>query len=255
MKKILVLVSIAIVVLLSGCSSKNILADSPIVQARDAHQKKYHSRRNYFPGRFEYRIQPHDRLAIKTYKHNELSGSNILLDSRGNVDLPLLHTVHLAGLTQPQASRKLTNMYKRYLKKSQVHVEVQNKHAYLIGEVRAPGVVPLPNEEMPLLPLIASRGGFLDSANKEKIVILRAVGRRTRADVVDLTNLTSLSYAGMMIRPGDVVYVAPTGLKNFQTKILPIFQMATTMMSPFAVLKGLKGSSDSGTTIITPPSN
>ncbi len=245
--------SLLIAILLSGCGSKNLLQESYVVKERDAHQKKYHATKNYFNGRFEYRIRPHDRIAIKVYKHGELSGSGILVDSRGNVLLPLLHTVHLAGLTQGQASRKLTALYGRYIKRSFAHVETQSKHAYVIGEVRSPGVVPLPNEEMPLLSLIATRGGFRDTANRAKILVLRSVGRGTRADVVDLTNLTSLSYAGMMIHPNDIVYIVPTGLKNFQVNILPVFQMAASMMSPFAILKSLGGSSG-GTTII-PSSN
>jgi polysaccharide export outer membrane protein len=222
---------------LTGCGSKNILADSYVVKERDAHQKQYHSKRNYFPGRFEYRIQPHDRLVVAVYKHPELSGKGLLVDSRGNVILPLINTVHLGGLTQPQASRKVQRLYSRYLKHASVQVESLDKKAYVVGEVRTPGPVPLPNEQTALLQAIATRGGFLDTANRAKIVVLRNVGKQTRADVVDLTNLTSLSYAGMMIRPGDIIYVAPTAMKNIEVNILPIFKIASTVMSPFALFK------------------
>ena len=225
--------------LLSGCGSKNLLQDSYVVKERDAHQKKYHATKNYFNGRFEYRIQPHDRIAVTVYNHPELSSKGLLVDASGNAMLPLLNTVRLGGLTQPQASRKLRGLYRRYLKRSSVQLEVINKRAFVVGEVRSPGPIPLTNEQMPLLSAIATRGGFRDTANRSRIVILRAVGRGTRADVVDLTNLTSLSYAGMMIKPNDVIYVAPTALKDFQLNILPIFQMATTVMSPFAAYKTL----------------
>jgi polysaccharide export outer membrane protein len=245
----LFLTLLALLFLLSGCGSKNILADSYIVKERDAHQKKYHSKRNYFPGRFEYRIQPHDRVGVSVYNHPEL-GSNsgtanskdnggVLIDSGGNVILPLLNTVHLGGLTQPQASRKLTRLYNKYLKRSSVRVETLSKRAFVVGEVKNPGVVPLPNEQIALLQAISVRGGFTDTANHEKIVVLRRVNKGTRADVVDLTNLTSLSYAGMMIRPGDVIYVAPTAMKNFEVNILPIFKAASAIISPFAYYKAL----------------
>ena len=225
--------------LLTGCGSKNILADSYVVQERDAHQKQYHAKRNYFPGRFEYRIQPHDRISIGVYQHPELSAKGSLVDARGRVILPLLHSVRLSGLTQPQAAQKLTRLYRRYLKHPSVQLETINKRAYIVGEVRSPGVIPLPNEQMPLLSAIAARGGFRDTANRAKIVVLRSVGRGTRADVVDLTNLTSLSYAGMMIRPNAVIYVSPTGMKDFQVNILPIFGIVTSVMSPFAAYKSL----------------
>ena len=230
---------LVIALLLSGCGSKNLLQESYVVKERDAHQKKYHTTNNYFNGRFEYRIQPHDRISIAVYNHPELSGKGLLIDASGHAMLPLLNTVRLGGLTQPQASRKLRRLYGRYLKRASVQLEVINKRAFVVGEVRSPGSIPLTNEQMPLLSAIATRGGFRDTANRSKIVILRAVGRGTRADVVDLTNLTSLSYAGMMIKPNDIIYVAPTAMKDFQLNILPIFQMATTIMSPFAYYKTL----------------
>ena len=239
MSRSLFLISLLFAFFFTGCGSKNLLQDSYIVKQRDAHQKKYHSTKNYFNGRFEYRIQPHDRLNIIVYDHPEMSTKGALVDSGGNIILPLLHTVHLGGLTQPQASRKLRSLYARYLKHPSVQVETINKRAYVVGEVRYPGTVKLDNEQMPLLSAIATRGGFRDTANRSKIVVLRSVGRGTRADVVDLTNLTSLSYAGMMIRPNDIIYVAPTGLKDFQLNILPIFKMATTIMSPFAYYKSI----------------
>lgn len=239
MPKYILFSLLTVAFLLSGCGSKNLLEDSYVVKQRDAHQKKYHATKNYFNGRFEYRIQPHDRIGVAVYNHPELSGKGLLIDASGNVMFPLLGSVHLGGLTQPQAGRKLQRLYSRYLKRASVQLEVINKRAFVVGEVRSPGPIPLTNEQMPLLSAIATRGGFRDTANRSKIVILRAVGRGTRADVVDLTNLTSLSYASMMIRPNDIIYVAPTAMKDFQLNILPIFQMATTIMSPFAYYKTL----------------
>jgi len=234
-----VTLSVLLVFLFTGCGSKNILADSYAVKERDAHQKEHHSKRNYFPGRFEYRIQPHDRLQVTVYNHPELSSKNLLVDARGNAILPLLNTVHLGGLTQPQASHKLHALYDRYLRQASVNVEVLDKRAYVVGEVKVPGVVKLPNEQTALLQAIAERGGFTDTANRAKIVILRDMKNRTRADVVDLTNLTSLSYAGMMIRPGDVIYVAPTSMKNFEVNLGRVFQLASTILSPFAYYKSI----------------
>jgi len=237
--RLLLYFSFALMFLLTGCGSKNLLQDSYVVKQRDAHQKKYHATKNFFNGRFEYRIQPHDRINVLAYGHPEMSTKAGLVDSRGSIILPLLRSVHIAGLTQPQASRKLQHLYARYLKHPSIQVETINKRAFVVGEVRSPGPVPLLNEQMPLLSAIATRGGFRDTANRSKIVVLRSVGRGTRADVVDLTNLTSLSYAGMMVKPNDIIYIVPTALKDFQLNILPIFKMASTIMSPFAYYQNL----------------
>jgi len=236
----MVLFILTIALWINGCGSQTILADSYVVKERDAHQKKYHATKNYFNGRFEYRIQPHDRLSIDVFQEPDLTAKGILVDSRGNVILPLLNTVRLGGLTQPQASRKLTRLYARYLKHPSVRVESLDKRAYVVGEVGSPGALPLPNEQTALLQAIAERGGFKDTANRARIVVMRNVGKGSRADVVDLTNATSLSYAGMMIRPGDIVYVPPTSMKNFEVNIGRIFKIASYVLSPFAYYKDIQ---------------
>jgi polysaccharide export outer membrane protein len=223
---------------LSGCNSKNILDDSYVIKRKEAQQKKQ-ANYNYTNGRFEYRILPHDRIGIAVYGHSDLSAKGALVDSRGNIMLPLINSVHIGGLTQPQASRKLQARYRRYLKHPSIQLEVLNKRAYVIGEVLAPGPIALPNEEMPLLQAIALARDFKDTANRSKIIVLRSVGRGTRAKVVDLTNLTSLSYAGMMIRPNDIVYVAPSDMKKFELNIGRVYQIASYMLTPFAAYKTL----------------
>jgi polysaccharide export outer membrane protein len=215
------------------------LADSSLIQHKESVHLPRQARHNYSNGRFEYRIQPHDRLAVAVYKHPELSGKGLLVDSRGNIILPLINTVHVGGLTQPQASRLLRRRYGHYLKRASVHVESMDKRAYIVGEVRSPGVLPLPNEQTALLQAIATRGGFRDTANRARIIIMRNVGKGSQADVVDLTNVTSLSYAGMMIRPGDIVYVPPTNMKDFEVNIGRIFQIASYVLSPFAYYNSL----------------
>ncbi len=97
--------------------------------------------------RFEYKVAPHDRIQVTVYNHPELSTETanstrgVLVDGNGNVMLPLVNTVHLAGLTQPQAAHKLQIAYSHYLKRSAVALEVVNKKAFVKGEVSAQGPI------------------------------------------------------------------------------------------------------------------
>jgi hypothetical protein len=43
----------------------------------------------------------------------------------------------------------------------------------------------------------------------------------------------------MMLRPGDIVYVPPTSMKNFEVNIGRIFQIASYVLTPFAYYKTL----------------
>ena len=235
MNRYFIAVGILLLWILTACSSKSLLQESYIAQQKET-ETKTQSPKTYYHKHFAYRIAPHDRVKITVYAHPELGtegDTGILVDSTGRINLPLIGTVQVAGLTQPRASRKIQSLYGRYLKKSSVRLEVLNKKAFIVGEVKKAGPIPLPNEQISLLQAIATSGGFSDYANKEKIMILRKQGNGTRLELVDLTNTTSLSHTAMMIRPGDVIYVAPGNMKDIGTNIAPIFKLAADAMLPF----------------------
>lgn len=221
--------------LLTACGSKSLLQESYVVQQKET-QAKAQPPKTYYRKHFAYRIAPHDRVEITVYAHPELGtegDTGILVDSTGRINLPLIGTVQVAGLTQPRASRKIQSLYGRYLKKSSVRLEVLNKKAFIVGEVKKAGPIPLPNEQISLLQAIATSGGFSDYAQKEQIMILRKQGSGTKLELVDLTNPTSLSHTATMVRPGDVIYVAPSSMKDIGTNIAPIFKLAADAMLPF----------------------
>jgi len=231
------LIFIISLLVLSGCSTKNLLENSH--QLKSAEKKAESREERVFKNmRFEYKIAPHDRIKITVYAHPELSTNvdhpkGILVSSRGIVSLPLIGAVNIGGLTQPSASRRIQNRYGEYLKKSSIHLEALNKRAYIVGEVKKPGAIELPNEQTALLQAIATAGGLNDTANREKIVIIRKSGRGSKIQLIDLTNPTSLSYATMMIRPNDIIYIAPTHMKTIGTNITPIFALVSNLLLPF----------------------
>ena len=83
---------------------------------------------------FDYKIQPHDRISVIVYKHPELSTSNInlpqergiLVNSKGNLRMPLIKSIHIAGLSQTEAENKLSEALATYIKSPDVQLEVLN---------------------------------------------------------------------------------------------------------------------------------
>ena len=195
--------------------------------------------------KFEYKIVPHDRISIIVYQHPDLSTTTpmmatqdkgIMVDSEGVVSLPLLEDVKISGLTQKEAAQKIEDGYDKYLNYSKVRVDVLNKRAYVIGEVQKPGEFPLENEQMTLLQAIAKAGDFTDTANRQKIFIIRSVQNGAKTIMIDLTDKNSITHANLMIKPNDIVYVTPTSMKAINTNIAsitPIFQIIGTILSTY----------------------
>jgi len=239
-----------IVLFMLGCSNKeNFILFNKV----DINQSKLNSMNlsQFDTATFEYKIVPNDRVSIIIYKHPELSPSTlgnitsdrgILINSKGDIRLPLVKTIHLAGLTQTEAQEKIEQRFKRYIKSPDVYFEVLNKRAYVIGEVNNPGEVELINEKLTLIQLISKAGDFRDSANKQAIMILRSGKDRINSEIVNLTDFNSLKTANLMIKPNDIVYVLPKDMKAFNVKvdeINPVFRLISNILSPFITVKVL----------------
>jgi polysaccharide export outer membrane protein len=202
---------------------------------------------------FEYKIRPYDRVSIFVYKHPDISTANksnmqqdrgLLVNSKGYIRLPLIKKIYLQGLTQTEAEEALEEAYSVYIKKPDIQIEVLNKRAYVIGEVKKPGEVPLPNEQLTLLQILATAGDLTDSANRKSILIVDgSSGNRTNTRIVNLTDIHSLQTANLMIKPNDIVYVMPNNMKTFNIGIkeaTPIFTLINQILTPFVNIKFLR---------------
>lgn len=237
----------------SGCSSKEdylLFNQSNMVNQAATPQKKMVSDIQNIE--FEYKILPHDRLSVIVYKHPDLSTASmgtmqgergILVNSRGDIRLPLIKNIHVAGLTQTEAEEALGDAFRVYLKQPDVQLEVINKRAYVIGEVNAPGEIPLDNEQLTLLQILAKAGDIRDTADRESILILRGGGTSTvNTELVNLTDINSIRTANLMIKPNDIVYVMPNDMKAFNTQVKeiePLFNLIGNVLSPFVSIKYL----------------
>lgn len=247
---------IAIILLLNGCNLKD-----EYVMFNQSETLKHGSktenlnriyRTRIDPATFEYKIRPHDRVSLIVYNNPELStgvggsargsglGESILVNSRGEIRLPLIKNIKIAGLSQPQAQYKLERAFSEYLKSPSVQLEVLNKRAFVLGEVNHPGPIALQNEQLPLLQLLAMAGDLTTGANRKSILILKNENSRVVTKVVSLTDVNSIKIANQMIRPNDIVYVLPNGMHLFNNRINeinPIFQLVANALSPFLTIR------------------
>lgn len=206
--------------------------------------------------KFEYKIQPNDRLNIQVFNQvgssqqitSLVSGNSqgsqeeqgFLVTQSGTVNLPLVGSVKVIGLTEDQAGKALINKYKVYLRNPYSVVKIQNQRIIVIGEVNRPGVVPITNGTMNLIEAIARSGDMNDWAMRTHIVILRGDLRSPETRVVDLTDMSALALSSLYLRDKDIVYVQPRtakGISLFVQDISPPFQLISTLLTPFVLIQ------------------
>jgi len=200
----------------------------------------------------EYIIMPQDRLKIAIYRNPEVAtyvasdiaqnfdSKGILVDGTGYIYLPLINKIKVAGLTQVEASTRITQRYKKYLKVPLISLEVLNKRIYVIGEVNKPGPVTLDREKMTLLEAIAYAGDLTDAAVRDNIIILsKSNTNKPYLRRVDLSNFDTLRLSNMLLLPNDIVYVQPDGWKEFKVSsdnFTTPLKTITDIASPFVQL-------------------
>jgi polysaccharide export outer membrane protein len=207
---------------------------------------------------FEWKISKGDRIEIQAFNQSSnapggqltkllsnggqqiisqrYGDEGILIPANGIVNLPLVGSVKLIGLTEEEASQVLIKEYKRYLKNPYVHVKILNQKLFVVGEVKRPGTVLVTNGTMSLFEALATTGDLTDYADRTKIMILRGNMRNPQIREIDLTDLNAIRYASLILRPNDVVYVTPRDSKasvvGAQEK-LPFWQLIGAVLSPF----------------------
>lgn len=263
MKKFSYALLVALVLGSSGCAVKDYnyfentandknATEAPkiITKVSDAEYKK--------EAMFEWKISKGDRIEIQAFnqssnaKNGQLTqllsnggqqlitqrygDEGILVPADGRVNLPLIGSVKLTGLTEKEASKVLIKHYKKYLRNPYVHVKILNQKLFVVGEVRNPGTVLVTNGTMSLFEALASRGDVTDYADKTDIMIIRGSLRNPQIRKINLTDLNSIRHASLILRPDDIVYVQARNSKasmvGAQEK-LPFWQLIGAVLSPF----------------------
>src|SRR5882672_1484240 len=126
-----------------------------------------------------YVLGPNDYVGVEVFGEDDLR-TNGRLNPEGNLSVPLLGSIHLAGLTLTQAASKLTELYSRdYLVNPKVNVTLLSyarRRFTILGQIGHPGVIEMPDsnpEGIDLLEAIALAGGYTRIAAPERITVRR----------------------------------------------------------------------------------
>lgn len=122
----------------------------------------------------EYQICERELIRISVYEHPDLSG-DYRVSGEGTISFPLLGDLEVAGLTEKNLQKKLTELLaKGYLVDPQIIVRVveYRDYVYVTGEVKKPGAYSY-EENMTVIKAVTLAGGLTDMAAAGRIRIKR----------------------------------------------------------------------------------
>lgn len=161
-------------------------------------------------------IGPGDVLNIQVFDTPELSIEAARVSQGGQVTLPVLGIVDIAGLNAIEAAQRIENELRTRGIMVDPHVtvsvvEYSTQGATLLGEVRGPGVYPTFGGRR-LLDMIALAGGLAPSAGKLVTIAHRSDPQHPEM-IILVPNAQSLgAQSNPIILPGDTVMVGKAGI-------------------------------------------
>jgi polysaccharide export outer membrane protein len=146
-----------------------------------------------------YLLGPGDQVRIITFGEQQLTGE-FRVDAAGDIALPLIGTVHAAGLTPTRLDAAVESAMtsSKLYRNPRVSSEVINyRPIFILGEVTRPGQYPY-QPGMTTLTAVAVAGGFTYRAVQDHFSILRSNNLRTIEGRADRATI---------VQPGDVMTV------------------------------------------------
>lgn len=191
-------------------------------------------------------IAPGDRLTITVFDTPEFSGP-VRVSNDGNIDIPLIGTVHVVGLSTTAAANLIREQLisQNFLKDPQVSINFEdfNHSAILLGEVIRPGPVLL-NGIRTLWDVIGAAGGVTSDAGS-KVTIIHE-GKKSSTSVFNLNwNQDLIGQPNPVIYPGDTVQVSRAGVVYVVGEVnqqggYPITHQRLTVSGVVALAHGIK---------------
>ena len=214
--RLLTLSGLLAVSVLAGCADTRggtIAYDKPMGAPDEVHFQTLAS---------DYKIAPMDKLAVKVFKMDDLSGEYDV-DLAGNISLPLIGQVQAANLTTAQLDDTLTDkLGSKYLEHPDVSVAIKSSTAHVVtvdGAVTTGGSFPV-GGPISLIQAIAMARGTTEDANARRVAVFRTIGGKRQAAAFDLTAIRRGQSPDPQIYPGDIVVVDGSRVKAVQKQIL-----------------------------------
>ncbi len=157
-----------------------------------------------------------------TLNQNSSNGvSGYTIDNEGNIDFPVLGTLHVAGLTKKEVARLVKEQLIKadQVKDPVVTVEFMNLHISILGEVKEPGKYLIDRDQINLLEAISMAGDLTIYGKRDGVFIIREENGERVTHWTDLRSKELFNSPIYYLKQNDIIYVQPNKVRAGQSTI------------------------------------
>lgn len=239
MRKLLLLIP----VLLLGLSSCKVMRSNLMLQTKKDYN---YDKLSDSLATLDYKIAPNDILQYRVFTNDgfkllDLANQtnvvfrndlDVLVESDGNVKLPMLGYTKLAGLTIREAETLLQEKYSDVYVKPFVTIRVTNKRVIVFpGNNGIAKVLPLTNNNTTIMEALALSGGITEDGKAYKVKLIRNhKAAKPQVFLMDLSKIEGLTAANTIVLANDIIYVEPRYrlARTLVNEIAPVVTLLTT---------------------------
>ena len=211
---------------------------------------------------FDYKVQPGDNLYIRvssmdknfseffnmgnasnvgSYGSTQYSSGNASIylngfnvSDEGTIDFPYAGKIYVKDLTIDEIQQKIQTIIGEYQKETIVYVKLGLFNLTILGEVLRPGQYQVYQSDINLFQALAMAGNATDFANKKNVKIIHQTTEGSQIVRVNMNNADILEDPQYYLKPNDIIYVEPLGIKRYGFTTMPystIFSAASLLVT------------------------
>jgi polysaccharide export outer membrane protein len=153
--------------------------------------------------------------AVFNYSAKDMQStvSGYLVNDKGEVSLPLIGDVKLAGLTLNEAQVKIAQLLGNYFKDPVVNVRLLNFKIAVYGDVLKPDVYSVKDQNINIMQALAMAGDLNITGMRKNVILVREVEGKRNYIPVDLTSKEIFQSPYYYLKNNDQIYVQPDQMK------------------------------------------
>lgn len=155
--------------------------------------------------------------AVGSASGSSYSTMPYLIDSKGDIDFPVVGKIRVAGMTREEVEVAIKDILvkNKLLNDAVVTCEVLNQYVNVLGDVRTPGRIQIEKDNLTIIEVLAKCGDLNVTGERNNVMVIRQEGNQQKVYQIDLNSAENV-YASPVyyLKPNDLIYVNPNLTKQ-----------------------------------------
>lgn len=137
-----------------------------------------------------------------------------IVNTKGDITMPVIGELHVAGMTCEQLEAKLTELVRKDVSDAVVRVSLVNFHVVVAGEVAEPATVNVTRNRFSVLDALSAAGDLTPYGERSNVLVIREENGKRHFERLNLNSAEALKSPYFYLQQNDYVYVEPNEIRE-----------------------------------------